>query len=128
MKRPSAMLLIVALGAAPSCGEGTGPTAGVLNVSLVAPAADPAGALILSLTGPDALMSASPGAGLRLFAQELGVTTRVALTGTLTNGVVLTIGVADARRASQYVATVEEVAGQDLQLRSPAGYSLTVSQ
>ncbi|HEU5262397.1 MAG TPA: hypothetical protein VFU41_13355 [Gemmatimonadales bacterium] len=130
MKRLSAVLLIVALGAAQSCGDGTGPVAGVLNVGLVTPSSDPDGALVLTVTGPEALMSASAGAGLRLFSQggDLGATTRFALTGTVTNGVILTIGVADVRRASHYVATIDQVAGQDLQLRPVAGYSLTVSQ
>ncbi|MGH7547772.1 MAG: hypothetical protein ACREMM_06335 [Gemmatimonadales bacterium] len=127
MKQLRAVLLIVALYGAQSCGDGTGPVAGVLNVRLVTPNSHPAGALVLSVTGPAPLMSASPGPGLRLFSQGLGATTRFALTGTLTNRVILTIGVADARRASQYVATIEQVAGEDLQLRSLAGYSLTVS-
>lgn len=127
MKRLGAVLFLVALGAAPSCGDGTGPVAGVLNVGLVTPNNEPAGALVVTVTGPAALMSASPGTGLRLFSQGLSATARFALTGTLTNGVILTIGVADVRRASQYVATIEQVAGEDLQLRSLAGYSLTVS-
>ena len=127
MKRLGAVLFIVALGAAQSCGDGTGPVAGVLNVGLVTPNSDPDGALVVTVTGPEALMSASPGTGLRLFSQGLGATTRFTLTGTLTNGVILAIGVADVRRASQYVATIEQAAGEDLQLRSLAGYSLTVS-
>jgi len=54
--------------------------------------------------------------------------TRLAVTGTLTNGAVVTIGVPDTRNLSQYVATIEAVAGSDFQLRPLTGYSLTISQ
>jgi hypothetical protein len=57
----------------------------------------------------------------------LSTFTRFAVTGTLTNGAVVTIGVADTRKAAQYVATVRAVAASDFQLRLLTGYSLTVS-
>jgi len=47
---------------------------------------------------------------------------RVAVTGTLTNGAVVTIGVADTRKAAQYAATVQDVAALDFQLRALARY------
>src|SRR5207245_1346407 len=43
-------------------------------------------------------------------------------------GVGVTIGVPDTRKLSQYAATIEAVAGSDLQLRPLTGYSLTISQ
>jgi len=66
--------------------------------------------------------------GLRVFSQPLTIVTRAAVTGTLTNGAVVTIGVADTRKLSQYAATIEVVAGSDFQLRPLTGYSLTISQ
>jgi len=127
MKRWRALVLLaVALGAAQSCEDGTGLAAGVLPVRLATPNPGSDKAILVTITGPTALTSASAGPGLRLFSQGLGTTTRFALTGTLTNGTILTIGVADVRRADDYVLTIDDVAAVDFQLRSLAGYSLTV--
>jgi hypothetical protein len=124
--------LLVALalaGGAGSCSSdgGTGPVAGVLTVSLATPNAGTDGAILFSVSGPQALTSVTAGPGLRVFSQSLSTLTRLAVTGTLTNGSVVTIGVADTRNAAQYSATVQAVAAPDFRLRSLAGYSLTVS-
>jgi hypothetical protein len=122
-------LLVVALAAAGagSCGDGTGPVAGVLTVSLatLSPGAD--GAILLTVTGPGALTSVTAAPGLRVFSGTLGTTTKLAVTGPLANGVILRIGVPDTRRASQYVATIQNVAGNDYSLRGSVGYLLTVA-
>src|SRR5213592_3434129 len=130
MKRLGRWLLVaLALGGAGSCSGdgGTGPVAGVLTVSLATPNAGADGAILFTVSGPQALTSVTAGPGLRVFAQPLSTVTRLAVTGTLTNGAVVTIGVADTRHVDQYTATVQAVAASDYQLRSPAGYSLTVS-
>ena len=120
--------LLVLVGAALTCRDSTGPVAGTLKVDLTTPNSGGDGAILLTVTGPAALTSATPGTGLRLFAQPLGTTTRFALTGTLAQGTILTIGVTNLGQASQYVATVQSVAARSYDLRSIAGYSLTVSQ
>ena len=120
--------LLVLVSAALTCRESTGPVAGMLKVDLTSPNSGGDGAILLTVTGPAALTSATPGTGLRLFAQPLGMTTRFALTGTLAQGTILTIGVTSLAQASQYVATVQSVAARSYDLRSIAGYSLTVSQ
>ena len=123
--------LLVALalgGGAGSCSDGgTGPVAGVLTVSLATPNAGADGAILFRVFGPQALTSVTAGSGLRVFAQSLSTSTRFAVTGTLTNGALLTIGVADTRNAAQYSAIVQGVAAPDFQLRPLSGYSLTVS-
>jgi len=124
--------LLVALalaGGAGSCSSdgGTGPVAGVLTVSLATPNAGTDGAILFQVSGPQALTSVAAGPGLRVFAPRLSLSTRLAVTGTLTNGALVTIGVADTRSAGQYIATVQSVAAPDFQLRSLTGYSLTVS-
>ena len=123
--------LLVALavgGAAGSCSDGgTGPVAGVLTVSLATPNPGTDGAILFQVSGPQALTSVAAGPGLRVFAPRLSLSTRLAVTGTLTNGALVTIGVADTRSAGQYIATVQSVAAPDFQLRSLTGYSLTVS-
>ena len=123
------LLVALALGGAGSCGDGgTGPVAGVLTVSLTTPNPGADGAILFSVSGPQALTSVVAGPGLRVFSQPLTSLTRFAVTGTLTNGAVITIGVADTRNAAQYAATVQAVAAPDFQLRSLSRYSLTVSQ
>ena len=132
MKRLGRWLLVaLALGGAGSCGSdaGTGPPVpGVRTVSLTTPNAGSDGAIQFRFTGPLAPTSITAASGLRVFSQPLTIVTRLAVTGTLTNGAVVTIGVADTRKLSQYVATIEAVAGSDFQLRPLTGYSLTISQ
>ena len=123
--------LLVALalgGAAGSCSDGgTGPVAGLLTVTLATPNPGADGAILFRVSGPQAVTSITAGPGVRVFSQTLSLSTRLAVTGTLTNGVLVTIGVADTRNAAQYTAIVQGVAAPDFQLRSLTGYSLTVS-
>ncbi len=130
MKRLGGWLLVgLALaGGTGSCSESSGPVAGLLTVSLATPNAGADGAILFNVSGPQALTSVTAGPGLRVFAQPLSTSTRVAVTGTLTSGAVVTIGVADTRNVAQYTATVQVVAARDFQLRSLTGYSLTVSR
>lgn len=129
MTRLRSLASIVLIWAAmQSCESPIGVVAGVLNVEFATPNSGADGAIVITVTGPAPLTSADPASGLRLFSQPLGTTTRFALTGTLTNGALLTIGVADVRQAASYTATVHQVAAANFQLRSLAGYSLTVSR
>ena len=128
MKRLALWLFVaLALVGGPSCSDSAGPVAGLLTVSLDTPNPGADGAMLLTVTGPEALTSATAPSGLRVFAQPLGTATRFAVTGTLTNGAVLTIGVANRSKAAQYVATIQSVATPAFQLRALAGYSLTVA-
>jgi len=123
------LVVALAVGGAGSCSDaGTGPVAGVVTVSLTTPNAGSDGAIQFRFTGPLAPTSITVAPGLRVFSQPLAMVTRVAVTGTLTNGAVVTIGVPDTRKLSQYTATIEAVAGSDFQLRPLTGYSLTISQ
>ncbi len=129
-RRGGWLLVALALaGGAGSCSSdgGTGPVAGVLTVALATPNPGGDGAILFRLSGPQVLTSVTAGPGLRVFSQALSLSTRVAVTGTLTNGAVVMIGVADTRKAAQYTATVQAVAAQDFQPRPLTGYSLTVS-
>lgn len=114
-----------------SCG-GDGPTnsgPGTLKVRLTSPGANSDSAIVVTITGPAALTSATAGTGLRLFQQSTGTTTRFALTGALANGTqILTIGVTDVGAVSQYTGTVDGVAQANYQLRSLNGYALAVTR
>ena len=130
MKRLGGWLLVALVlgGGAGSCSESSGPVAGLLTVSLATPNAGADGAILFNVSGPQPLTSVTARPGLRVFSQPLSTSTRVAVTGTLTSGAVVTIGVADTRNVAQYTATVQVVAAPDFQLRSLTGYSLTVSR
>jgi hypothetical protein len=116
---------IVAIGAALACGDS--PTPGILKVNLTTPSGGGDAAILLTVSGPGVLMSAAPGAGLRLFKQQLGATNHFALTGTLGGGTILTIEVPDIGKASSYTATIQQVATTTYQLRGLTGYSLKVA-
>ena len=123
-------LLTLALAGVAGCSSDQGPVAGELTVSLATPNSGGDGAILFVVTGPAALTSATlpTGASQRLFGQPLGAVTRFAITGTLSNGAILTIGVADVNRVAQYIATVQAVAAPDFQLRALSGYALTVAR
>jgi hypothetical protein len=117
---------IVLLGAALAC-EDNSAKGGVLKVSLATPNPGGDGAILLTVSGPDVPLSAAPGAGLRLFTQPLATTNKVALTGTLANGTILTIEVPDVSKASAYSATIQQVATPTYTLRALTGYTLKVA-
>jgi hypothetical protein len=129
------LALAAALGGAGSCGDGTGPVAGVLTVSLRTPNAGTDGAILLTVQspltvlGPSVPTSVTAASGLRVFTlTPLAATNHFAVTGPLPNGAILTIGVPDVSRAGQYSVTIQDVAANDYTLRALTGYSLTITQ
>jgi len=120
-------VLAALLGALFACIDSSGPGA-LLKINLTTPNSGADGAILLAVGGPAPLMSVTPGEGLRLFAEPLAATNYFALTGPLSAGTILIIGVADADRASAYSATIQQVATPAYQLRPLAGYSLRLSR
>lgn len=123
------LALALAVAAGLSCSsprDPMGPQGGALHVTLTAPGGNSDGAILFTLTGPEQPSSAVAGPGMRVFYQTLGATTRLVVTGTLSNSAtVLTIQVADLTQA--FSGAVEQVAATDYQLRaSLTGYSLSV--
>jgi len=105
--------------------------AGELKVRLTSPNSGLDSAIVFTITGPAALTSAVPGAGLRLFQQPFGGTsTRFALIGQLTTGAtILTIGIKDLGELSQYSGTITGVAMPNYTLRIlPGGYALALTR
>ncbi len=101
----------------------------MLRVELSTPNSGADGAILLTITGPAALTSATAGSDLRVFGSPSGgSTTRFALTGVLKGGTIVTIDVPDVTKAREYRATIEAVAASDFQLRPLTGYSLTVTR
>ena len=104
---------------------------GELKVRLTSPNSGLDSAIVFTITGPAALTSAVPGAGLRLFQQPFGGTsTRFALIGQLTTGTtILTIGIKDLGELSQYNGTITGVAMPNYTLRIlPGGYALALTR
>jgi hypothetical protein len=125
-----AALLFIA-GLAVNCGDKSNPTPGTLLVRLTSPNSGQDSAIVLTITGPTPLTSATAGTGLRLFQQSLsGTSTRFALTGQLNhNATILTIGVADVGAVSQYSGSIQGVARPNYQLRVlPGGYALAITR
>ncbi|HKC41161.1 MAG TPA: hypothetical protein VKC15_16590 [Gemmatimonadales bacterium] len=124
--------LAILVGVGLSCGgkDGTGPVAGDLKVQLTSPNSGADSAIVFTITSPAPLTSATPGAGLRLFAQPLGGTaTRFVLVGRLfTSTTILTIGVADVNAVGQYSGSIGGVAQPNYALRAllPGTYALSV--
>ena len=134
MKRFVAAALLAGLFAVGvSCGgdstKVSGP--GELKVRLTSPNSGLDSAIVFTITGPAALTSAVPGAGLRLFQQPFGGTsTRFALIGQLTTGTtILTVGIKDLGELSQYSGTITGVAMPNYTLRIlPGGYALALTR
>ena len=131
--RPALLAMVLIAGL--SCGGdgGTGVSGpGVLTIRLTSPNSGLDSAIVLTITGPTPLTSATAGPGLRLFqpAALSGTTTKFALVGQLTSGaVIMTIGVQDLAVLSQYHGTIGGVAMPSYQLRqSLAGYALALTR
>lgn len=112
-------------------GDSTGPVAGPLKVSLTTPNSGQDGAAIIVLTGPAAPTAVTAAPGLTLWGGPVTSTTaKIVVTGTLAAGQVLTLQVDDVHQASQYSATLQQVASSTtpFALRSLTGYALSISK
>jgi hypothetical protein len=129
MRRGRRLVLALALVGAVACGDSaTGPSAGTLEIRLATPAAGTDGAVLFTVIGPAAPLSASAPVGMRVFFDALGATTTFVVTGPLPAGAIARIEVPDVRRAGEYAAAILQVAGSDYALRPLSGYSLTVAR
>lgn len=125
MKRTAALALLVVAGL--SCGEPSGPKAGELKVVLTTPNPGQDGAIVFTINGPAALTSLTAEPTLRAFTDGTGgVTTKVIVTGTLTNASIVRIGVEDVGQVTLYAAAVNQVAATTYQVRHQGGYALTI--
>jgi hypothetical protein len=122
-----ALLLLAGLCSLGACShDDSGPTAGILNVNLSTPNTDD-GALLFTVSGGPVDSVAAP--DLRLYSARLDPTTlRVIVMGNLGSGGVARIYIADSRLASNYSATVNQVAARgSYTQRDPAAYTLSLS-
>jgi len=124
------MLLAGGIGVWVACNGATAPVAGVLEVKLATPNNGQDGAALLVLTAPVAPTSVTAGPGLTLWGGPVATTTaRLALTGTISAGTILTLRVEDVNKVRQYGVTLLQIADVNSRLRtSLAGYNATVTR
>ena len=128
----TALVLAVTLGAL-HCNDGpTGPTAGTLSVRL-SNAGSSDRAMLLQIAGTDSsaridTVQATPGSSYRIFVQrQSGSAWRAIVTGNLSNGVLLSLGVPDKDRASAYTGTILDVADAAFADVPPGSRQLSVA-
>jgi hypothetical protein len=106
-------------------GEYTGPVAGTLNLSLTS-AQGAQGAVLVTVTGGP--VDTVEAVGYELYSARVDASTlRVIVVGELGSGTVAQIRIPDNRQASQYRATVSQVALRSTYApRDPAGYTIVL--
>ena len=104
-------------------GQPSAPVAATLQVSLSTPFNDD-GALLFTLTGGRVDSVDAPGYTLYTSRTD-PATLQVILTGNLSPGIVAHVHIPDERGASQYSATISQVAARETYIeRDPASYRL----
>jgi hypothetical protein len=120
-------LLLAGVTTLAACAHDTsGPTAGTLAVNLASPNNDD-GAVLLTVSGGPIDSVASP--GHQIYSARLDSSTlRLIVTGNVASGTIATIYLADMRLASNYSATVNQVAARESYAQhDAASYTLTLS-
>lgn len=132
MTRIARVSMVLALGISIGCGgdEPTTPTT-TQDVRFVLELTAPSGAngaLLFEVAGGAVtdLRALSSSGGQIFFRDVGGSTVRVAFVSTIAAGGLLSFRPAEGAQASDYSATVLEVAGLDNSLQSTSGYSLAV--
>lgn len=123
--RVALLVCIVALVLAAGCSNSTGPTAGILNVSLSSPHPDD-GAVLLSISG--GRVDSVESIGYPIYsARPAPETLKLIITGTLGGGPIARIHISDLRQASRYHASLEQVAARVTYAQhDPAEHAITL--
>ncbi len=122
------VVVLGALGMLNGCsGQPSAPVAATLQVSLSTPFNDD-GALFFTVTG--GRVDSVAAAGYTLYTSRTDpATLQVILTGNLSPGIVAHIHIPDERGASQYSATISQVAARETYIeRDPASYRLELTR
>lgn len=108
------------------CSDGTGPTAGTLNVTLASPNGDD-GAVLFTISGGP--VDSVESVGYPLFsARPDANTVTIIVTGTIGSGAIARIHVPDSRQASRYAASIGQVAARSTYAqREPVSYAITLA-
>jgi len=122
------VVVVGALGMLNGCsGQPSAPVAATLQVSLSTPFNDD-GAVLFTVTG--GRVDSVDAAGYTLYTSRTDpATLQVILTGDLSPGIVAHVHIPDERGASQYSATISQVAARETYIeRDPASYRLELKR
>ena len=121
-----ALVGLMGLASLAGCSNNTGPTAGALNVSLTSPNTDD-GAVLLTISGGP--VDSVEAIGYTLYTAPAGPNTlRLIATGNVGSGTIARIHVPDARQASRYVTSIDQVAARSTYAqRDQAQYSVSLA-
>ena len=122
------VVVVGALGMLNGCsGQPSAPVAATLQVSLSTPYNDD-GAVLFTVTG--GRVDSVDAAGYTLYTSRTDpATLQVILTGDLSPGIVAHVHIPDERGASQYSATISQVAARETYIeRDPASYRLELTR
>ncbi|HVQ47184.1 MAG TPA: hypothetical protein VMS62_10165 [Gemmatimonadales bacterium] len=122
------VVVVGALGMLNGCsGQPSAPVAATLQVSLSTPFNDD-GAVLFTVTG--GRVDSVDAAGYTLYTSRTDpATLQVILTGNLSPGIVAHVHIPDERGASQYSATISQVAARETYIeRDPASYRLELKR
>jgi hypothetical protein len=122
------VVVVGALGMLNGCsGQPSAPVAATLQVSLSTPFNDD-GAVLFTVTG--GRVDSVDAAGYTLYTSRTDpATLQVILTGDLSPGIVAHVHIPDERGASQYSATISQVAARETYIeRDPASYRLELTR
>lgn len=127
MRRFTWMLGLAAAALASSCKEG--PVAGEFAVNLVTPNSDD-GAISFQImaAAPSTIAGvSSPCNGCKLFLVKVNDSQyKGVVTGTISAGQLVRVSVSDSKKPAQYTVQILGVANRSYQVRSGAGYSVTL--
>jgi hypothetical protein len=121
LKALMGLSLILVLAA---CSNNTGPTAGILKVTVASPFQDD-GAILLSVYGGP--VDSVESVGYPIYSVRVADTVKIIVTGQLSSGVLARMHIPDARQASRYNAQIKQgAARQTYRLHEPGGYTVTL--
>ncbi|MDF3053152.1 MAG: hypothetical protein K0S19_1257 [Geminicoccaceae bacterium] len=106
------------------CSNSTGPTAGVLNLTIESPHPDDGGIMLSIHGGP---VDSVEAVGYVIHSARTAESVKMIVTGDLGSGVIARVHIPDSREASHYSAEINQVAArQTYAQRDPAGYTVSL--
>ncbi len=122
--RPPLWLGVILLLA--GCSNSTGPTAGILNVTVTSPHQDDGGIMLSVYGGP---VDSVEAVGHAIHSARAADSVKMIVNGNLGSGVIARVHIPDSRQASRYTAQIKQVAArQTYAQRDPSGYTVSLAR
>ena len=108
------------------CSNSTGPTAGILNLTVASPHKDDGGIMLSVYGGP---VDSVEAVGYVIHAARAADSVKMIVTGNLGSGVIARVHIPDSRQAARYSVQITQVAArQTYAQRDPAGYTVSLAR